>query len=88
MSLGIAPENRLLERSTITAYTISFDISEGMVPYSSLFERFREVKEVQFCMPRGNSPISPMSGRLMDITLVSSAFQHSIPVNLHIKPSV
>ncbi|KAH0649758.1 hypothetical protein KY284_029670 [Solanum tuberosum] len=88
MSLGIAPENRLLERSMSTANTISFDISEGMVPYSSLFERFREFKEVQFCMPRGNSPISPMSGRLMDKTMFSLAFQHCIPVNLHIKPSV
>ena len=65
--IGISPEKLLLERSRVVRKETKKDMSDGRGPESSLLERSNPVRLVQFLMPRGNWPLSPMSLILIEV---------------------
>jgi hypothetical protein len=91
MPTGISPEKLLYERSREVKYVTCRVMFEGMGPEKLLFDRSSTSKLVQYLRPRGNWPARPKLLRRNAETLFSlgsKAFQHSTPVNWHMKPSV
>ena len=86
--VGICPEKLFEERSRVVRNPKTFVRLVGRVPDKRLLERSKPVIEVQFSSAKGNSPFSPMSDRWIFKTLFSPGCQHSMPVNLHMNPSV
>ena len=88
MFYGISPENLLPERSRLVTNGTNSTMSNGRGPESSLSERANPVSLVQFLMPRGNWPPSPMLWSMRFNTSSPEECQHSTPVKLQMKPSV